>query len=83
MRIGEAMSRDAITPALPRRPASVRRQPLAPVTDAITACWQAVVRHRARRRDEHFLLSQPDYILRDIGIGRGEIESAVRGRRRN
>lgn len=64
------------------RPATVRRTPLAPVADAITACWNAVVRHRATRRDEYFLMSQPDYILRDIGIGRGEIEAAVRGRRR-
>jgi uncharacterized protein YjiS (DUF1127 family) len=76
------MRHDTIISALPRRPAAVRRQPLAPVTDAISACWNAVVSHRARRRDEHFLLSQPDYILRDIGIGRGEIEAAVRGRRR-
>ena len=76
------MRHDTTTSALPRRPAAVRRQPLAPVTDAITACWSAILRHRARRRDEHFLLSQPDYILRDIGIGRGEIEAAVRGRPR-
>jgi len=79
------MSHPATTPTLGptlgRRPTAARRTPLAPVADAITACWNAVVRHRARRRDEHFLLSQPDYILRDIGIGRGEIESAVRGRR--
>jgi uncharacterized protein YjiS (DUF1127 family) len=65
-----------------RRPAAVRRTPFGPVADAISACWNAMVRHRATRRDEHFLLSQPDYILRDIGIGRGEIESAVRGRHR-
>ena len=80
------MSHPASTPtlgtALSHRPAAARRTPLAPVADAIAACWNAMVRHRTRRRDEYFLLSQPDYILRDIGIGRGEIESAVRGRRR-
>ncbi|HVY99220.1 MAG TPA: hypothetical protein VHA35_06960 [Dongiaceae bacterium] len=76
------MSHPVTNPALHRRPVMVRRTPLAPVVDAIAACWTALVRQRAVRRDEHFLLSQPDYILRDIGIGRGEIEAAVRGRRR-
>ena len=74
------MSHPASTSAFNRRPITARRTPLAPIADAIGACWSAVSRHRATRRDEHFLLSQPDYILRDIGIGRGEIESAVRGR---
>ena len=74
------MSHPASTPALNRRHAAMKRTPLAPIADAISACWSAVLRHRARRRDEHFLLSQPDFILRDIGIGRGEVEAAVRGR---
>jgi uncharacterized protein YjiS (DUF1127 family) len=76
------MSHNAINPAYRRRPAADRTPSFGNVTDAITACWRAVLRHRATRRDAHFLLSQPDYILRDIGIGRGEIEAAVRGRRR-
>ncbi len=62
------------------RPA--RRSPFAALADLIGGCWSAVLLHRATRRDEYFLASQPDYILRDIGIGRGEIEAAVRGRRR-
>jgi uncharacterized protein YjiS (DUF1127 family) len=74
------MSHPILIPALRRRPAS-RRTPFASIADAIVACWNAVVRHRSMRRDEYFLLSQPDYILRDIGIGRGEVEAAVRGRR--
>jgi uncharacterized protein YjiS (DUF1127 family) len=34
---------------------------------------------RRRRRDAAFLMRQPDHMLRDIGIGRAEIEIAVRG----
>ena len=34
---------------------------------------------RRVRRDEALLMKQPDYMLRDMGIGRGEIESAIRG----
>ena len=37
---------------------------------------------RRRRRDQAALLRQPDYLLRDIGIERHEIESAVQGRHR-
>jgi uncharacterized protein YjiS (DUF1127 family) len=68
--------------AFSRRPAALRRTPLGRIAGALAAAWRTVARHRAMRRDEYFLLSQPDYILRDIGIGRGEIETAVRGRRR-
>jgi len=75
------MRQPATISAFSRRPAAARRTPLAPVADVIAACWTAMVRQRSVRRDEYFLMSQPDYILRDIGIGRGEIESAVRGRR--
>jgi uncharacterized protein YjiS (DUF1127 family) len=34
---------------------------------------------RRRRRDRAALINQPDYLLRDIGLNRHEIESAVRG----
>jgi uncharacterized protein YjiS (DUF1127 family) len=30
------------------------------------------------RRDERQLMEMPDYLLRDIGVGRSEISSAVR-----
>ncbi len=36
---------------------------------------------RRRRRDQEALLRQPDYLLRDIGLERREIEVAVRGGR--
>lgn len=41
------------------------------------ARWQ--LRHRIRR-DEAWLQSQPDYLLRDIGLARNEIEAVVRRR---
>jgi uncharacterized protein YjiS (DUF1127 family) len=30
------------------------------------------------RRDQAWLQSQPDYMLRDIGVSRGEIETIIR-----
>ena len=38
-------------------------------------------RRQRLRRDEAWLLNQPDYLLRDIGIGRNEIEVMLRGGR--
>ncbi|GAB2177771.1 DUF1127 domain-containing protein [Dongia sp. agr-C8] len=38
---------------------------------------------RRRRRDQTALMRQPDYLLRDIGIERHEIEPALRGRMRS
>jgi uncharacterized protein YjiS (DUF1127 family) len=40
------------------------------------------LRWNRRRRDEALLQAQPDYMLRDIGLGRSEIEAAVRGEAR-
>ena len=40
---------------------------------------EAYARRRRMREDERFLLSQPDHILKDMGISRAEIEGAVRG----
>jgi uncharacterized protein YjiS (DUF1127 family) len=76
------MIHNITSPVMHRRPASPRLTPLARLAGAIVGFWKAGALHRATRRDEYFLMTQPDYILRDIGIGRGEIESAVRGRRR-
>lgn len=38
----------------------------------------AGVRGWIARRDERHLMEMPDYLLKDIGIGRSEIPSAVR-----
>jgi uncharacterized protein YjiS (DUF1127 family) len=35
---------------------------------------------RRRRRDQRALMRQPDYLLRDIGLERREIDAALRGR---
>ena len=35
---------------------------------------------RRRRRDELALQNQPDYLLKDIGLERHEVERALRGR---
>ena len=43
----------------------------------------ATLARRSRmRRDEAFLLRQPDHMLRDIGIGRSEIYAAIHSRGR-
>jgi uncharacterized protein YjiS (DUF1127 family) len=39
-----------------------------------------VLNWRRRRRDYAVLMGQPDYMLRDIGLARQDIEGAVRGR---
>jgi uncharacterized protein YjiS (DUF1127 family) len=62
--------------------AAERRIAIAGLLRRMRRGWEMLQRRRRARRDELFLLSQPDYILRDIGIGRGEIEFAVRGRGR-
>lgn len=39
----------------------------------------AYLHWRRLRRDERFLLGQPDHILKDMGIARADIEGAIRG----
>lgn len=38
------------------------------------------IRWRQRRKSAEWLRSMPDYLLKDIGISRGEIEQATRSR---
>ena len=38
------------------------------------------IRSRQRRKDAKLLHGMPNYLLKDIGIFRGEIEQATRGR---
>jgi len=35
---------------------------------------------RRRRRDQNALMRQPEYLLRDIGLERRDLERALRGR---
>lgn len=44
----------------------------------LSRLFAAWLRRRQMRRDEMWLLRQPDYLLRDIGIDRSEIEAIVR-----
>ena len=59
------------------RPSDRPDSPVPNVLQRLAAQW---MRWRTVRRDEALLLKQSDYMLRDIGIGRAEIERAVRGR---
>jgi uncharacterized protein YjiS (DUF1127 family) len=45
---------------------------------SIRQAWQSLSRFLAHRRARRHLAELPDYLLKDIGIGRSEIEPAVR-----
>jgi uncharacterized protein YjiS (DUF1127 family) len=47
------------------------RARLEPTLVAATKAWIA-------RRDERILMQMPDYLLKDIGIGRADIRRAIR-----
>ena len=67
IRTRQAAQHLAVKAATPKQPGLLQRLALG---------W---MRWRRVRRDEALLLSQPDYMLHDIGIGRSEIEMAIRG----
>jgi uncharacterized protein YjiS (DUF1127 family) len=48
------------------------------VLGRLIAGWQ---RQQRQRRDQTWLQNQPDYLLRDIGVSRAEIETILRGAR--
>jgi uncharacterized protein YjiS (DUF1127 family) len=59
--------------------------PFTTLRDASGRAWAGLrtalaagVRAWIARRDERQLLEMPDYLLKDIGIGRSQIPSAVR-----
>lgn len=59
--------------------------PITTLRDASGRAWAGLrttfaagVRAWIARRDERQLLEMPDYLLKDIGIGRSEISGAVR-----
>jgi len=57
------------------------RRPLHPLWRAVSFLWSAAAKALARRRAERELRALDDRSLRDIGLGRSEIEAAVRGTR--
>jgi uncharacterized protein YjiS (DUF1127 family) len=58
------------------------RRPLRLLWHAACALWRAAARWMARRQAVRELHALDDRSLRDIGLGRSEIEAAVRGARR-
>lgn len=64
-------------PLIDRR--AIERQARAASHGLLARLLARFLRWRRIRRDEAVLLKQPDYMLRDIGLGRAEIELAVRG----
>ena len=59
--------------ALATRSNSIAKRP--GLLEGMFVRWQS---WRRMRRDENWLQSQPDYLLRDIGITRVEIDSIIR-----
>ena len=69
------------TTVIPNRSVS----PISTIRDAsgralagLRTTFAAGLRGLIARRDERQLMEMPDYLLKDIGIGRSEIPSAVR-----
>jgi len=58
------------------------RRPLQSLWHTACLLWGAAAKALARRRAERELRALDDRSLRDIGLGRSEIEAAVRGGRR-
>ena len=59
-----------------------QRKLLRPLWHAACTLWRAAAKARARRRAARELRALDDRSLRDIGLGRSEIDAAVRGERR-
>ena len=60
------------------KPIGARSGSLSRLVGTLTARY---LNWRRRRRDRAVLLRHPEYLLRDIGLERREIDGAVRGRR--
>lgn len=73
------MSRNELTSAIPH-------EPVHPVLDLLrsgAACiWRSIRRRWTQAQDRQHLMQLPDSILHDIGLGRSEIDVAVRWGRR-
>jgi uncharacterized protein YjiS (DUF1127 family) len=49
------------------------------VIDIMAGASMAMARWWQTREDERLLLSQPDHLLRDVGIAREDIRTTLRG----
>ncbi|HVZ01454.1 MAG TPA: hypothetical protein VHA35_18240 [Dongiaceae bacterium] len=68
-----------LTHASSRRGAGRARAAVAALTDLLADAPMAVARWWQIRQDERLLRSQPDHLLRDVGIDRARIRAALRG----
>jgi uncharacterized protein YjiS (DUF1127 family) len=59
------------------------RPALRTLPDRLRRAWLEARSRWAARRDRRHLMELPDEMLRDIGLGRSEIDSAVRSGRRS
>jgi len=67
-----------ITKQLNARALAMRTTTVAKQPGLLQELLAHFLRWRRVRRDEAWLKQQPDYMLRDLGISRGEIETMVR-----
>jgi uncharacterized protein YjiS (DUF1127 family) len=74
------MSMNTFSRPADRNDARRTRPALFAVIDIMASAPLAVARWWQVNQDEHLLRSQPDHLLRDVGIERTQIGSALRGR---
>jgi uncharacterized protein YjiS (DUF1127 family) len=74
------MSMNTSSHAANRNAARHPRPALFAVIDLMAGAPMAVARWWQVRQDEHLLRSQPDHLLRDVGIERAQIGSVLRGK---
>ena len=68
-----------MSPASTRSSARRARPALFAVIDIMAGASMAMARWWQIREDERLLQSQPDHLLRDVGIARAEIGAVLRG----
>ena len=68
-----------LSPATSTRAARRARPALFAVIDLMAGASMAMARWWQVREDERLLLSQPDHLLRDVGIAREDIRTTLRG----
>ena len=68
-----------LSPTSPRSNARRARPAMFAVIDIMAGASMAMARWWQIREDERLLQSQPDHLLRDVGIEREEISAMLRG----